>query len=71
MNHKKLFLIFSFIITFPFITSCSNSSNGQDNKTKIIISSDVAAGLVNGKSGGPSDTDDSYAVELMSSYIGC
>ena len=53
-----------------FLTySCSNNSNSQDNVKKIIISSDVGAGLVNGTSGSPSDTDDSYAIELMSTYV--
>lgn len=51
------------------IGSCSNSSNSQDNTKKIIISSDVAAGLVNGGGSGPSDTDDSYAIELMTTYV--
>ena len=49
--------------------SCSNSSNGQDNTKKIIISSDVAAGLINGISATPSDTDDSFAIELMTTYV--
>lgn len=39
--------------------SCSNSSKVQDNVKKIIISSDVAAGLVNGSGSDPSDTDHS------------
>lgn len=49
--------------------SCSNDSKGNDIVKKIIISSDVAAGLVNGLSGDPSDTDDSYAIELMTTYV--
>lgn len=60
------------VLAIPFLlffNSCSNNSNSQDNVKKIIISSDVAAGLVNGASGGPSDTDDSYAIELMTSYV--
>ena len=65
---KFLFIVFLLPITF-ILNSCSNNSNGQDNVKKIIISSDVAAGLVNGLSGSPSDTDDSYAIELMSSYV--
>lgn len=49
--------------------SCSNSSNGQDDTKKIIISSDVAAGLINGISETPSDTDDSFAIELITTYV--
>lgn len=68
----KLYRFFVTVLIIPFLLnlySCSNNSNGQDNKRKIIISSDVAAGLVNGASDSPSDTDDSYAIELISTYI--
>ena len=68
----KNFRIVLSLLVIPLLFlafSCSNNSNSQDNVKKIIISSDVAAGLENGTSGGPSDTDDSYAIELMTSYV--
>ena len=69
MRMFHLLLLFLLVPSVFFLNSCSNDSNGQDNKKKIIISSDVAAGLVNGTSSSPSDTDDSYAIELMTTYI--
>jgi pyrimidine-specific ribonucleoside hydrolase len=59
------------LLVLPFLlmaNSCSSDSNGQANKKKILISTDIAAGLVNGLESGPPDTDDPYAVELMSTY---
>lgn len=69
MNNFSILIILLIIPLIVLLHSCSNNSNSQDNVKKIIISSDVAAGLVNGGGSGPSDTDDSYAVELMSSYV--
>ena len=60
------------VLVFPtllLLYSCSNNSNGQDNKTKIFISTDIAAGLVGGWRTGPADTDDPYAVELISTFV--
>lgn len=65
----KNFLISILLVsTLVGLNSCSDESNAQDNRKKIIISADVAAGLVNGLSASPSDTDDSYAIELMTTY---
>jgi len=69
MPGLRCLLILLCAVLLPNIHSCSNSSNGQDNTKKIIISSDVAAGLINGISETPSDTDDSFAIELMTTYI--
>ncbi len=69
MNIFKIILCVLAIPLLFFFNSCSNNSNSEDNVKKIIISSDVAAGLVNGEGGGPSDTDDSYAIELMTTYV--
>ena len=66
--YKKLLLSLFLVFTLVGFNSC-DESNSQENKKKIIISSDVAAGLVNGLSSSPSDTDDSYAIELMTTYI--
>lgn len=69
MKISRIQLSMLLVPLFFFSYSCSNNSNSQDNTKKIIISSDVAAGLVNGTSSSPSDTDDSYAIELMTSYV--
>ncbi|MEM7009219.1 MAG: nucleoside hydrolase [Thermodesulfobacteriota bacterium] len=69
MAYHRNFLLILIIPLFVLAYSCSNNSNSQDNTKKIIISSDVGAGLVNGTSSSPSDTDDSYAIELMTSYV--
>ena len=69
MRINRLILFVLVVPLLFFAYSCSNNSNSQDNVKKIIISSDVGAGLVNGTSGSPSDTDDSYAIELMSTYV--
>jgi len=69
MNYYRLLmsvLIFSLLTGFY---SCSNDSKGNDIKKRVIASTDIAAGLTNGPRGGASDTDDSYAVELISSYV--
>ena len=51
--------------------SCSNESMGQEDvKKRVFISTDMAAGLVGGWRSGPPDTDDSWAVELISTYAG-
>ena len=69
MNIVRIMLCFLAIPLLLFVYSCSSNSNSQEDIKKIIISSDVAAGLVNGEGGGPSDTDDSYAIELMTTYV--
>jgi len=69
MLKNKLFQLVVCAVLLLNLYSCSNESKGNDNVKKIIISSDVAAGLVNGGGSGPSDTDDSYAIELISSYV--
>ena len=67
---KLGYLVIALVLPIAlFCYSCHEKSKGQDNVRKIIMSSDVAAGLVNGRSSGPADTDDSYAIELMSSYV--
>ncbi len=60
------------VLMVPFLFtlySCPNNSKGNDIKKRVIASTDIAAGLVNGTGSGASDTDDSYAVELISSYV--
>jgi len=69
MLFQRCLLVLLCAVLLLNLYSCSNSSKGQDNVKKIIISSDVAAGLVNGLGSGPSDTDDSYAIELMTTYV--
>jgi inosine-uridine nucleoside N-ribohydrolase len=59
---------FSLLLT---ANSCSNESRGQEDvKKRVFISTDMAAGLVGGWRSGPPDTDDSWAVELISTYAG-
>jgi len=48
--------------------SCANVSTNS-SPTKIFISADVASGLVGGWRSGAADTDDAFAVELISSYV--
>jgi inosine-uridine nucleoside N-ribohydrolase len=60
------------VLVFPFLFtlySSSNNSKGNDIKKRVIASTDIAAGLDGGFRAGAADTDDSYAVELISSYI--
>jgi len=60
------------VLVFPFLFtlySCPNNSKGNDIKKRVIASTDIAAGLDGGFRAGAADTDDSYAVELISSYI--
>ncbi|GJM15393.1 MAG: hypothetical protein DHS20C13_07200 [Thermodesulfobacteriota bacterium] len=64
------FLLVVLILPFLFnLYSCSNDSKGNDVKKRVIASTDIAAGLTNGTRSGAADTDDSYAVELISSYV--
>ena len=44
MRLTSLLLLFLLAPAVVFLNSCSNDSNGQDNKRKIIISSD---GIIN------------------------
>jgi len=60
------------VLMVPFLFalySCPNNSKGNDIKKRVIASKDIAAGLDGGFRAGAADTDDSYAVELISSYI--
>lgn len=53
------------------LNSCTSESRGQEDvKKRVFISTDMAAGLVGGWRAGPPDTDDSWAVELISTYEG-
>ncbi len=68
---KLRFLPGLFVLSLLFtVNSCSNESRGEDVKKRIFISTDIAAGLVGGSEAGPADTDDSWAVELISTYAG-
>ena len=70
----KLRFINGLFVLFLFLTfvSCTNESRGQeDEKKRVFISTDMAAGLVGGWRGRAApDTDDSWAVELISTYAG-
>ena len=69
MYRYRFFLAILIIPLLLTLYSCSNDSKGNDIVKKIIASTDIAAGLTNGTRGGASDTDDSYAVELISRYV--
>jgi len=67
---RNIFLMAVLTIALLFnLYSCSSDSKGNDIKKRVIASTDIAAGLTNGTRSGASDTDDSYAVELISSYV--
>lgn len=51
------------------LSSCDGNSTGVVQK-RVFISADIASGLVGGWRSGPADTDDAFAVELMSTYSG-
>jgi len=69
MHKYRLLLAVLIIPLFFTLYSCSNDSKGNDIQKRVIASTDIAAGLINGARGGAADTDDSYAVELISSYV--
>ena len=69
MNNYRLLMAVLILPLLVGIYSCSNDSKGNDIKKRVIASTDIAAGLTNGPRAGASDTDDSYAVELISSYV--
>ena len=65
---KDFFLIFLLILFLPYINSCSDEANSQEDSHRIYISTDIASGLVGGWRSGPADNDDGFAVELISSF---
>jgi len=56
-------------LVFVFLVSCEGGTSGTLQK-RVFISSDIASGLVGGWRSGAADTDDAFAVELISSYAG-
>jgi len=69
MNNYRLLMAVLILPLLVGVYSCSNDSKGNDIKKRVIASTDIAADLTNGPRAGASDTDDSYAVELISSYV--
>jgi len=65
---KDFILIFLLILSLPYINSCSDEANSQEDIQRIFISTDIASGLVGGWRSGPADNDDGFAVELISSF---
>jgi pyrimidine-specific ribonucleoside hydrolase len=65
----RLIITLTVVPILFLLYSCSSDSNGADNKTRVFVSTDIAAGLVGGWRAGPADNDDAYAVQLISTYV--
>lgn len=62
---KLIFIVWPLLVV---LISCANESTSSSSN-RIFISADIASGLVGGWRSGAADTDDAFAVELISSYV--
>jgi len=67
MSKFKDIIITTVLPVLILLASCGGDSSGTVQK-RVFISADIASGLVGGWRSGAADTDDAFAVELISTY---